>query len=285
MASSAPEVGLRLPRTLSPSKLTLFKECALAFRYSAIDRVPEPASVATVRGTIVHRALERLMLDAPAERTPVRARQHLDAVLDGFADWPERLELALDDDGRDELRRATAELVDAYFELEDPSGVRPIGLEVMLSATTRTGVVLRGIIDRLELYDGDLVVTDYKTGRSPSLYDERARLLGVNVYAHLCEAVLGRRPARVQLLYLANREALIAVPTDQSSRGLETQLDAVWDAVSRASRSESFLPRVSGRCDWCGYRSFCPAHGGSGQPPPAAAPGQLRLFELGGDGA
>ena len=51
---SAADVALPLPRTLSPSKLTLFKESALAFRYSAIDRVPEPASVAAVRGTLVH---------------------------------------------------------------------------------------------------------------------------------------------------------------------------------------------------------------------------------------
>ena len=223
------------------------------------------------------------MLDAADERTVERAQHHLTEVLAGFATWPERLELALDEDGWAELSETATGLVDAYFELEDPRHVRPIGLEIMLSATTRTGVVLRGIIDRLEVQDGDLVVTDYKTGRSPSLYDERARLLGVNVYAHLCEAVLGRRPARVQLLFLANREALIAEPSDQSARALEVQVDAVWDAVGRASRAGDFRPRVSRRCEWCGYRSFCPAHGGSGQPPPTAAPGQLRLFDLGGD--
>ena len=55
-------------------------------------------------------------------------------------------------------------LVHRYFELEDPTTVRPIGLELRLAATVGS-VQLRGIIDRLELdEDGELVITDYKTG-------------------------------------------------------------------------------------------------------------------------
>ena len=55
-----------------------------------------------------------------------------------------------------------------YFEMEDPREITVLGVELRVSAETADGVTIRGIIDRLELdADGELVVTDYKTGREP----------------------------------------------------------------------------------------------------------------------
>ena len=48
---------LPLPTSLSPSKVASFKDCALAFRFANIDRLPEPPSPAATKGSLVHRAL------------------------------------------------------------------------------------------------------------------------------------------------------------------------------------------------------------------------------------
>ncbi len=81
--------------------------------------------------------------------------------------------------------------MDNYFALEDPNEVTPVGVELMLEARIG-GVRLRGIIDRLDLTpDGELVVIDYKTGRAPSPAFETVKLIGVHIYALLCEEVLG----------------------------------------------------------------------------------------------
>ena len=71
-----------LPSTLSPSKVSTFKDCALAFRFSAIDKLPEPSSVPAVKGTLVHRALELLFATPPPARTRDAAAEHLAAALD-----------------------------------------------------------------------------------------------------------------------------------------------------------------------------------------------------------
>ena len=73
--------------------------------------------------------------------------------------------------------------------------MNPIGLELKLEA--RLGDLrVRGIIDRLDLdADGELVVTDYKTGSVPGERYEGKSLAGVHIYAMLCEQMLGRRPA------------------------------------------------------------------------------------------
>ena len=61
------------PWSLSPSACSAFKECPLAYRFSYLERLPEPPSPWTTKGTLVHRALE-LLLAAPAVRTHGRGR-------------------------------------------------------------------------------------------------------------------------------------------------------------------------------------------------------------------
>jgi putative RecB family exonuclease len=253
---------LPLPTTLSPSKVSSFTDCALAFRFSAIDRLPEPPSVATTRGTLVHATLERL-LDLPApDRTPEAAEACLTTAVEAYREDPEWTGLEMGDEGEATMVAEAKDLIERYFRLEDPRTITPIGLEVMLEVEVG-GVRLRGIIDRLELdADGELVVTDYKTGRAPSEQFEQQRLAGVAIYALLCERLLDRRPARVQLLHLAEPVAIVSTPTERSIRGVEKKLAAVWAAVERACERDDFRPNPSRLCDWCAFQAYCPAKGG-----------------------
>jgi putative RecB family exonuclease len=252
------------PRSLSPSKVAAFTDCALAFRFSAIDRLPEAPSLHATKGTLVHAALQKLLFQPPERRTIDAARGFLAEAEIEMAGNPELDGLGLD---RDPYARATfladaESLIRRYFELEDPAEVRPMGLELLMEADIG-GAWVRGIIDRLELgADGELVVTDYKTGRAPGERFERGRLAGVHVYALLCEKLLGLRPARVQLLYLAEPVAIICTPTERDVRATERRLGAVWSAVIKACATESFRPRPSRLCDFCAFQTWCPAFGG-----------------------
>ena len=255
-------MALTPPSTLSPSKVSSFTDCALAFRYSAIDRLPEPPSLAATRGTIVHLALEHLFEREPAERIPEAALVDLDTAFQEMATDPELVDLGLDDDALEQLRADARRLIENYFELEDPARITPIGLELMLEA--RVGDLrLRGIIDRLELDDnGGLVVTDYKSGRSPGQAYQQGRLGGVAFYSLLCEELFGVRPSRVQLLYLADATAISTEPTEQSTRGLRNKVAALWQAVERACERDDFRPRPGPLCNWCAFQAYCPAKGG-----------------------
>ena len=256
-------MSLPLPTSLSPSRVASFKDCALAFRFSAIDRLPEPPAPWSSKGTLVHRALERLHSHVPAgQRTPEAAQAQLERAWAELAVDPDFTGLALDPDGEAEFLADAATLVANAFRLEDPNAVNAIGLELKLEA--RIGSLrLRGVIDRLDLdEDGELVVTDYKTGRAPAAPYENRQLGGVQFYAFLCEQMLGRRPARVQLLHLREPVAIVGVPSEQSVRGLVSRTSAVWTAVERACDREDFRPHPSRLCDYCAYKEYCPAFGG-----------------------
>src|SRR5215475_12575172 len=123
-------MGLAPPWSLSPSACAAFKECPLAYRFSYLERLPEPPSPWTTKGTLVHRALE-LLMDRPApERTLDHARTDLSAARIELALDPEFVGLELTDDEWAAFDADAEELVRRYFELEDPTTVRPIGLEL-----------------------------------------------------------------------------------------------------------------------------------------------------------
>jgi putative RecB family exonuclease len=251
---------LELPASLSPSKVVSFKDCALAFKFSAIDRLPEPPSPPAAKGTLVHRALELLYGREPADRTIDNALLDLDRAWGDVLSSDEYEGMEIPDD----FRSSAATLVRRYFDLEDPTKIRPIGLELFLSTPLNDRVNLRGIIDRLELdEDGELVVTDYKTGKVPGERQEQGRLTGVHFYSYLCEKLFGRRPARIQLLYLGEPVAIIATPSEQSTRGLERKVGAIWTAIERACERDDFRPRPSALCSWCSFKEHCPAFGGA----------------------
>jgi putative RecB family exonuclease len=267
-------MSLQLPSSLSPSKVSTFKDCALAFRFSAIDRVPEPPSMPATKGSLVHRALELLFCAHAPDRTRQFAHECLAAAIAEFESNPEFTGLGLDDAQRAAFHDDAAVMVDRYFLLEDPTAITPIGIELRLEAELGS-LLLRGIIDRLELdADGGLVVTDYKTGKVPSEAQEMTRLGGVHFYAYLCERLFGRRPSKVRLVYLGqNPQVIIATPTEQSTAGLAKKVTAIWTAVERACERDNFQPRPSALCNWCSFKAYCPAFGGD--PQLAAEAGRL----------
>jgi len=243
--------------------VSTFKDCALAFRFSVIDRLPEPASPQAVKGTLVHRALEGLFWDHPAgERSPEAARVSLAAAWTALQEDPEFLELDLAPDAAHTFLADAERLVDGYFRLEDPNAVTTVGVELLLEAEVG-GLLLRGIIDRLDVTpDGEFIVVDYKTGRVPSEMQEQSRLGGVQFYALLCEQILGRRPVSVRLLYLKEPVVIASDPSDQALRGLRQRTAAVWTAIERACEAEDFRPKPSPLCQWCAFQALCPAFGG-----------------------
>jgi len=255
---------LPLPTTLTPSKISSFTSCALSFRFSVIDRLPEPPSPQAVKGTLVHRALELFISEFErGHRGRAEAETALGRAWEELSSQPEVCELGLGDRERAAFLGDASVLVDHYFELEDPNSVSAAGVELDLHAEV-DGITLRGVIDRLDrMPDGGLAVVDYKTGRAPRLEQARSRLSALQLYARLCEAVLGERPSVVRLMYLRDRVVVSAAATDQSLRGVELRARAVWTAIERACERSDFRPNPSMLCRWCSFQQYCPAFGGS----------------------
>lgn len=250
-----------VPTSLSPSRVEQFTSCPLAFRFASIEKLPERPSIHTTRGSLVHRALELAYAQPADQRSPDLFRRSLATAQDEYRALADYTGLALTDEQSGAFDDECRDLVETYLTMEDPRAVHPIGLELRLSADVGS-LALRGIIDRLELRKGELVVTDYKTGRAPSANWEQKSLAGVHFYSFLCERVFGRRPVAIRLMYLRSGEIIEATPSEQSTRFITTRTTAVWAAVERACTTGDFKPRPSSLCASCSYQPWCPSFGG-----------------------
>src|SRR5271166_451313 len=109
---------LAVPSTLSPSKITAFTNCPLAFRFSVVEGLPEPPSSAALKGTLVHRALEMLFTEhARGARSRSAAHAALDAAWQQLLDGDDLGGLGLDEGETQAFIREAHVLVDRYFEL------------------------------------------------------------------------------------------------------------------------------------------------------------------------
>jgi putative RecB family exonuclease len=261
-----------VPTSLSPSRVESFLTCPMAFRFTSIEKLPEPPSVWATRGSLVHRALELLFSHDAELRTSALAFDCLQQAIVEFATDPEFTDLQLSADEEEAFFLEARQLVESYLRMEDPRTVHDIGLELRLEASVGE-LVLRGIIDRLELdQDGGLVVTDYKTGRSPSVRYEQSRLAGVHFYSFLCQQLFGRVPSKIRLMYLKTGEVIEAFPSAQSVRFVTTRTTAVLKAIERACTTGTFQPRPGSLCSSCGFKQWCPAFEGD----PALAAVEVR---------
>lgn len=265
---------LAFPATLTPSKLAAFTACPLAFRYAVLEGLRLPPNPDQLRGILVHRALQRLFGDLDgAARTRAAADKALELAAEEVLDDPEAA-AALESRPRQQLLEDGRALLARYFALEDPRAVRTIGIELHLRGDL-DGVPLHGVLDRLDRGpDGALTVVDYKTGRAPRPGRTGPQLAGVELYAYLCEASLGARPAAVRLLYLGDGTEVRSVPTDQRVEAAKRRILALAQAIRRACETDDFRPRVSPLCRWCGFRPACPAFASSSL---VAAPASERL--------
>src|SRR5436190_17286539 len=147
--------GVDVLGALSPSRAGDFMSCPLLFRFRTIDRLPEPPSVDAVRGTVVHKVLEDLFDLPPAERTPERADAMVvpawEAVL---VEEPGLASLFPDPDEGAAIGAwllSCRSVLARYFTLEDPRRTEPAERELYVEALTDTKLLLRGVIDRVDI--------------------------------------------------------------------------------------------------------------------------------------
>jgi putative RecB family exonuclease len=261
--------------SLSPSRAADFMTCPLLYRFRVIDRLPEPPSEATARGTLVHAVLDRLFDLPAAERTPQAARAMLGPQWQRLAAAEPGLAALFG--GEAELSgwlRSAAAVVDAYFALEDPRRLEPAERECYVETVLASGLRLRGYIDRLDVAPGGAIrIVDYKTGRAPREAYEASALFQMKFYALVVWRLRGQVPRLLQLMYLAEGQVLRYVPDESDLLATERKVAALWQAIERAAAAGDWRPRPGRLCDWCSHKALCPAFGGTPPPlPDAAAP-------------
>lgn len=246
--------------TLSPSRAGDFKTCPQLFRFRAIDHLPEPPTPHQARGTTSHLALQRLFELDRAERSPERLYDLFRQAWTELRGDPEFAGLFATEEEERQWGIDSLALLANYFQLEDPNAIDPLERELDLTQPIGEGMVIRGILDRVDRRaDGQLVITDYKTGTAPPETYSIPAFFALKIYALLIRRHLGETPVEVRLLYL-NGPTMYRFPVDDRQLdAMERQLSALWTAINRAIDRGYFPPRTGPLCNYCSFKPLCPA--------------------------
>jgi len=265
------------PAALSPSRASDFMTCPLLYRFRVIDRIPEPPTPATARGTLVHAVLERLFDRPAADRTPAAAADMLEPewvrLCDGNTGLAELFAAAEEEERARFIADAHAALA-GYFRLEDPRRLEPAEREWYVEAELPSGLRLRGYVDRLDVSAaGDIRVVDYKTGKVPLEAYEASALFQMKFYALVIWRLRGAIPRVLQLMYLSGEgEVLRYSPDEADLRATQRKVEALWQAIEKARAARDWRARPSRLCDWCRHKALCPEFGGTPPPLPERLP-------------
>lgn len=244
---------------LSPSRMNDFTNCPQLYKYRTIDLLPEPPSIDAERGKLVHSVLEDIFELPSSERTYASAIDLLPhAWSKQLANTPELSALVLDE--KEWIDRAQA-LLNNYFSLENPTSFESTFRELHLERTISEEIYLHGYVDRLDVAPtGEVRIVDYKTGKSPKPGWEEKALFQLRIYALLYWRNQGVLPRLLKLIYLGDVKVIESTPTETQLKSAEQKLMNIGAEILTAIETNHFPTRASKLCDWCFFKTICPAH-------------------------
>jgi putative RecB family exonuclease len=251
-----------LPKSLSPSRLQDFASCPRKYQHASVERIPQPASYAAVKGRFVHYVFEHLFQLPADERTIEHAREFVTPAINAVLSEDVRRDLSMDEALLATLLAQTDKIITVYFEMEDPRSITQEGVELRLGVDI-DGTPLFGILDRLDRDEnGQLVIVDYKTGGLPNRNYDSSTFANAELYAALCEAKLGERPSKIRLLYVAQGEAIERNVTEVTIKARTDFAATAWQRINRYYDDGDFPATPSkSACRFCSYQELCRADG------------------------
>jgi ATP-dependent DNA helicase UvrD/PcrA len=112
-----------------------------------------------------------------------------------------------------------------------------------------------GRIDRMDkLPDGQIAITDYKTGK-PQSQEDADESLQLSIYALAAREKWGYR---AEHLVFSNLEDNTSIVTRRSGMQLEEAKLKVEDVAAKIAAGD-FEPKRGFHCGFCAYRNLCPA--------------------------
>ncbi len=243
----------------TPSRLTTWLDCPRRYRMTYLDRPTPPKGPAWAHntvGAVVHLALARWW-DLPIEkRNGPSARALLEQAwqTDGFSDA----------DQAHRWKGFAGDMVERYADRLDPHD-EPRGIERTVAFKTE-GLAVSGRVDRVDDRGEELVVVDYKTGRSLLTEDDARGSMALALYALACQRTLRKPCTKVELHHVPTGKVLAWEHTEETlarhvrrAEAIATEAVAAQTGLAEGGDgAELFPPRPGTLCGWCDFARHCP---------------------------
>lgn len=247
--------------TFSNSKLSMYEQCPLKYKYKYIDKVAVEAenTIEAFMGSIVHETLEKLYRDLKLQK-----QNPLEDLLVYFNErwaknWTDDIKVVKKEFTPENYRLTGEKCVTDYYNKYAPFPERVLGIETtdFINLDPEGEFKWHVRMDRLDDRGGGRYeIHDYKTaGYLPKQahLDEDRQLALYSLWVK--ENLNDTKSIDLVWHYLVFDKELRSARTEAQ---LEELRASTLEAVKKAASAKEFPAVVSNLCDWCEYQHICP---------------------------
>lgn len=251
------------PLRLSFSRVDTYQQCPLRFRFAYLDKLPEEPNPHLSWGTSVHRAIETWWSQKLPAAPPV------DVLLQALYDcWDDTGFEGMARDDKITWYRYAQNVLRRHHERYASRFVPAVASEEWFALELAEDLEVVGSIDHVaRIPSGGIGIVDWKTGKRAKTKQDVRGSLQLAIYTLAAVELWGHEPEWVALDFVVPG-VRVTVPREE----IDTEAArATILQVAERVRAEAFPPSPSRLCDWCDYRSLCPAFEGEGPDIPGRA--------------
>jgi len=247
----------------SHSRLSTFEQCPLKFKYRYIDKIiPEIEQTIEIHlGKTVHDTLEWLYTQVQNKKLPT-----IDQTIVYYADkWQEKYtpEIVIVKNhltAKDYFNKGVQFILN-YYTKHYPFDDNTIEIEkkILINLDEQGQYKLQGFIDRIvhNKKTNEYEIHDYKTANflpSQEKIDQDRQLA---LYSIGVKDLFGQdKEVCLVWHYLAHNTKICSKRTSEQLQQLKKE---TLELINKIESTEKFPHYISKLCDWCEYKSICPA--------------------------
>lgn len=232
--------------TFSVSRILLWDQCPLAFKFYYIDEIPEIPTTELQIGKAVHKAIEiyckQLINGQPGTIEEIVAE-------------------ATNTVSNSEILNEVNEMFRKFVLTHEFNGRKILAVEKEIIQNV-AGYKFKGILDLIEIDDSVVTITDWKSGRRIFSQSECDNSLQASAYALL----IHKEYPNLQNLetfvckfdFIRYNQIIETKRTLRDLKLIETYIKRKIEKISDAINNDKFTPKPSYYCEWCSYVDRCP---------------------------
>ena len=231
---------------VSPSKIKVYDECKLKYKFKYIDYLPEKSTNtdALQFGSYIHKIFE----DGVNATTEKELHELAESLRENYT---------FDKERENKIEKCITNFLNFNNSL---SGCEQVATEQMFAVELKQGYAVNGIIDRVvKGTDGGYLVIDYKTSKRPSTKRDLIKDPQMLLYAYAISVLYTVPISSITLgHYYPHLDKFVHLKFSEPHvlMYMKKLTQKIWEI--RKKKKDDFFPQVNQFCDWCGYKDMCP---------------------------
>lgn len=224
----------------SYSRIDTYNQCPAKYFYSYISKEPRQFAPAAVLGNIVHEVFENT-LENDSELDLDLLKSEYNTTIPKY-DPSNQIPTELLDAGTTILE----EFYDTHYDEDFHIYAKELGFEIIVGS-----YVIRGFIDRVDMYDDLIHIIDYKTGKWEVSNKDIPTNLQLGIYALAISHLFPGKKVYAELYYLRSGRRK---GHEFSEQELEDVKDRLIESMYDIVHDTNYLPTANTRiCSFCDH--------------------------------